>query len=538
LLEAGRPAEAARAIKRSIEWHERARSSLVTTEDRSRYQTRWQESYVHLATALARANRPEEAFRVVDLGRARGLRERFGRTLPAANLEVPAALRSEAARVQKALEEAQRDLVAAYAHGSARPARELASLERRCRELRETAAGVALRIERRAPAYAGEAGLARPMEVSEVQRRLRRGDVFLLYVVGKARTLRFTVTARTLEVRELAPGEAELSRRVDALMAAIESGGASWLSEAATLADVLLPVKPLGPGRLFVSADGPLHRLPFEVLRPGTASERSTLVEQHSVVYGPSATLLFTPGTPGTAGPGSLAVFGDPEVSDEPAQERRGDAPLPAFAVGPLPHARREAQGIAARFPDARLYFGADATEARALEEIGRSDMVHIAAHAFADPENPRFSGLVLARSPKSGDGLLQAYEIAARRGRLSLVTLSACESGRGPVQRGEGMLGLARAFRVAGARALVASLWKVDDGATADFMLAFYDRLARGESRAEALAAVKRAWIGISDAAPVAPGESRGVARLPLAEFHRHPRHWAAFVLHGTAAP
>src|SRR5262249_34975224 len=140
-------------------------------------------------------------------------------------------------------------------------------------------------------------------------------------------------------------------------------------------------------------------------------------------------------------------------------------------------------------------------------------------------------------RSPDGragGDGLVQAFEILERRFDLDLVVLSACESGLGRLERGEGLIGLARAFRLAGARNLVVSLWKVDDAATAAFMSEFYVRLAAGATPASALRDAKLALLQRGDATADAR-TTRGVAAVERSERLAAPSAWAAFVLLGT---
>ena len=146
---------------------------------------------------------------------------------------------------------------------------------------------------------------------------------------------------------------------------------------------------------------------------------------------------------------------------------------------------------------------------------------MHVAAHAFVDDRHPTFSGIVLApgQGAGAGDGLVQAYEVLQSRCNLELATLSACETAGGTLRRGEGILGLSRAFQLAGTRHLVVSLWKVDDAATADWMAALYAaRLRDRASTIDAVAAAQRATL----AARRAAGQDT------------HPYWWAGFVAAG----
>ena len=132
--------------------------------------------------------------------------------------------------------------------------------------------------------------------------------------------------------------------------------------------------------------------------------------------------------------------------------------------------------------------------------------MVHLACHAQFRSDNPMFSALHLH------DGVLtveQAESLSLRRG---IVVLSACETGLAEHGAGDEMVGLVRAFMVAGAARVLASLWPVDDAVTAAFMASFYGALRAGQSPALALRA----------------------AQVDVMREHPHPFYWAAFTLHG----
>jgi CHAT domain-containing protein len=149
-----------------------------------------------------------------------------------------------------------------------------------------------------------------------------------------------------------------------------------------------------------------------------------------------------------------------------------------------------------------RLLTDGEATVSAIIEALPTCGLLHLAAHAVYRPDSPQFSWAQLA------DGPLAVADLAELRlEQQPLVVLSACESGRGQ-PRGGGLVGMARGFMLAGAAGLIASLWKVADGATAGFMADLYAQL-QSHSPADALAAAQR----------------RAIAR------GEHPFHWAAFV-------
>jgi CHAT domain-containing protein len=136
---------------------------------------------------------------------------------------------------------------------------------------------------------------------------------------------------------------------------------------------------------------------------------------------------------------------------------------------------------------------------------LSRFQTLHLATHAEASTRDPRRCGLVLSHGERMG-----LAEIAALDLTDALVILSACRSGEGELVPGEGVVGLRWAFLRAGARALVVSLWPVDDASSARLMTRFHERLRGGADAASALAA----------------------ARRETARTHRNPAHWAPFVV------
>jgi len=186
-----------------------------------------------------------------------------------------------------------------------------------------------------------------------------------------------------------------------------------------------------------------------------------------------------------------------------------------------LPFSRREADEIYG------LTKGADALEVldfRANRDFAMGPelvdyrIVHFATHTFLDDSAPAWSGLVLSLVDEHGrprDGFLKLQDIYNLRLNADLVVLSACRTALGKNVRGEGIVGLSRGFMYAGAKRVVASLWEVDDAATAEFMTRFYRRL-------------------LKEVRP--PAEALNLAQLEMAQQKRWtaPYYWAGFVLQG----
>ena len=260
--------------------------------------------------------------------------------------------------------------------------------------------------------------------------------------------------------------------------------------------------------RVLVAPDGALSLVPLGtlVLRDPPTGKADPLLAAHEVVQVPSATLL-----------GEL-------------RNRSGSTSLPiahrkvlamagwADSVGlRLPGAVREVVWLDRHYTDvdARREVGSEGPADLGTMLAGY-EILHFAAHTSVDDSHPWRSGILLsAADGHGGDGYLRASQIATLRLPARLVVLSGCESAGGRILSGEGVLGLTAAFSVAGVPAVVATLWPVNDRATARMMETFYRSLARGETAA---AALKEAQIRL--------GSDRRTS---------HPFYWAGFVLVGN---
>jgi tetratricopeptide (TPR) repeat protein len=240
----------------------------------------------------------------------------------------------------------------------------------------------------------------------------------------------------------------------------------------------------LAPGRyarLVFIADGPLLDVPLPALAEGPDK---LLIDRYAVSNSislgiltwaandrqPTATLLCAADPMGVSG----------EVSVVAKQA----------GFSPLSGARNEARTISLLFHDPLVMIGPDAREGRVKAEMGKYDILHFATHAVPDSENGLRSHLILAPEPPDSpeDGELEAREIIGIPLTARLTVLSACETGQGQQTGGEGLLGLVWAFRAAGCPSVVASLWQVNDQATAKLMEAFYKNLQSGARKDDAL--------------------------------------------------
>lgn len=255
-------------------------------------------------------------------------------------------------------------------------------------------------------------------------------------------------------------------------------------------------IAPLAEGmashpRLIVVPHGPLHYLPFHALYDGA----TYLLERHEISYLPGGSFL--------------------RYCLETQPVDTGLVAIGHSCGGRLPHTLHEAVSVAELMRGLALLEN-EATVERFQAMASDCRVLHLAAHGDFRPDNPLFSGLSLA------DGWLTTLDIFNLRLRASLVTLSACRTGRSVVGGGDELLGLMRAFLSAGAASLLLSLWAVEDHSTAQLMKSFYQKMSQGHTKGSALREAQMQFI--------AGGE------VGHTEMYTHPYFWAPFFLVGDA--
>lgn len=379
-------------------------------------------------------------------------------------------------------------------------------------------------------AGAAEARPATVLNTTAIQRRvLDRDTLLLVYALGERRSFVWAVTPEDVESAVLPP-RADLTAVVERLHRVyarpLRLGAATEARlVSAEVSNLLLGgvAHRLGNKRLAIAADGVLARVPFAAL-PDPRGGGEPLVERHEVVTLPSASVLAAIRQRVAARPPAprlLAVVADPvlerggegapataassaaamEVAASVATVTRAARDLGLADLRPLPFARQEAAAVAALAPPAQTLRATGTAARRELIMDGglaHYRIVHLATHALLNPRHPELSGVVLSLFDDSGrpqNGFLRSYEIVDLDLPTDLVVLSACRTGVGKEVRGEGLVGLTQSFLQAGAARVVASLWDVDDAATARLMTGFYrELLVTGRSPAAALRAAQRA--------------------------------------------
>ncbi|MEP1033488.1 CHAT domain-containing tetratricopeptide repeat protein [Ekhidna sp.] len=285
---------------------------------------------------------------------------------------------------------------------------------------------------------------------------------------------------------------------------------------------------------VLVVTDGILGYMPFEILK--SSGEKSKyLIEYYSMKYASSTSLMFSQFQ-------SEKKYGDrdyvafaPVFSDESEtnflvntterfyqpSEGKSQNFVRDGKITPIPGTRDEVEQIQVlhqkRNLFAKSFLFKDAREENLKDpDLGRYKYIHLATHGFVNDETPELSGLVLSQIADSEqDGILYVGEIYNLSWNADLVSLSACETGLGKVVKGEGIIGLTRAFMYAGAENVLVSLWKVSDASTSQLMIDFYNQLLTNSSKSEAL--------------------RRAKLNLIKSKQYSAPYYWAPFVLIGN---
>mgnify|MGYP006300745133 FL=1 len=269
--------------------------------------------------------------------------------------------------------------------------------------------------------------------------------------------------------------------------------------------------------RLIIIPDGHLGYIPFEALLSKAPPEQAAyhqlnyLIKDYTLAYQYSASLLLTQESMKEAPPSFETAF----MGYAPAFDRQrnpllatrsaADAQL-VSELQDLPYAREEVSGIASLM-NGEAYTAGEATESRFKERAAKGQFLHLASHTLINDQEPLYSRLVFSPDESSAeDGLLHTYELYGMNIPAEMVALSAFNTGLGKIKAGEGIISLARGFMYAGVSNVLMSLWAVSDRSTAQLMQLFYEALADGEPKAEALRAAKLAYLAQADANTAAP--------------------------------
>jgi CHAT domain-containing protein len=451
----GQPVEAIGFYERSVEVIEQQRASINTEANKIGFVGDKQAVYGKLISALVQAGKTETAFEYMERAKARALVDLLASK---DDFAVPptqaAAIASALDGYRQALQDSQKQAPVDMSKAGGDSTRS-ATAQRR-NELNQVAPELASLIAVSA------------VPLSEIRARLHPTEAIIeFYFQGRELFVSVvsssSVRSAKLDAKEIEPMVRSLRKNIEGLEAAAQK-------DASALYDRLLrPIeKDIAGKELLIIPHGVLHYLPFAALHDG----KHYLIETTTLRYLPSASVLKFLKPRSGKSIDSLLVFGNPDLGDPKLD---------------LPNAELEAQAIAKFGANSELLTRKGASEHAFKLRAPGFRYLHIASHGEFNSDKALNSRLLLARDA-ADDGSLTVSELYGVRLDADLVTLSACETGLGKVLNGDDLVGLTRGFLYAGSSNVVASLWQVDDEATAELMTHFYTQLKAGVGKREAL--------------------------------------------------
>ncbi len=505
----GRWAEAVVAGRRGVSTIEKIRGRIGEGPLRTSFTNDRSDVYAELVIALLAVGRTSEAFEIADAARGKSLLEHLG----ALSHSVPAASRNlaESERLLRRIDW----LLTQLHQADSVPARDrslvmrndLRELSKRLLEARqdyEDRMKKAAAIDPRGSTLIGNARTSTRAVLSS----LHPDEVLIEYFATADRLLTFIATrdgVRTLNATMTYDDLATRVRLATQLLSRRESDLQADRSVLSALyKDLILPIEKTGMLRnaktIVVVPHAMLSYLPFSAL----VDDRGRyLVEDYAVLSLPSA--------------GSLPVL----RGDDLRRTSSGTSVLAPFPTQ-LPGTRAEAIAVSRNLEGGQTFVGRTATESTLRGALARSSIVHVASHAILNAVSPMFSRIELAQSASTtpaDDGRLEVHELLGIPVKSRLVFLSGCETGAGSAgstsfRKGQDYATLSQAFLYAGARDVIATLWKIDDERAAAFAGRFYAQLANRPA-VEALAMAQREMIQDASLST--------------------PRYWAAYTLSGS---
>lgn len=530
-------------FRQSIETTESVRSRSTTRDLTAAFSATVHDRYLQYIQCLMRHNDKQaavQAFLISESERARSLAE----FLRSTETNLLASLDPELANQEKSLRHLIRakedNRVSLIGQKTTEKAdlnkidAKLAQLEVDLAQLEAQYKSVSATISQRYPKY-DQITRPRGWDLARIQQQVLNDDdtVLLEYILGTDKSYVWAITRDSFTAHEITGEVSKVAEAVYNLSKEPGKGRENELTQAiqALSQMVLAPVaSQLNKRRIIVIADGALHYIPFQMLL-SPSSDANPLVDQHDIINAPSASILGELREE-VAGRGVrskvLAAFGNPALGaaqqDASNQSRdievRGDD-FDLSKIGELFFAEREINNLREiATPSATFTATGLAANRKQLFSMDFSQyaILHFATHGLLDPKRPEHSGILLSIVDDQGkkqDGFITLQDVYSLRAPVDLVVLSACRTGLGKEIRGEGLVGLTRGFMYAGATTVVASLWKVDDEATAELMKSFYTEMLQNKKTPD-------------EALRIAQNSIRQIPRW------RAPHNWAGFTLQG----
>jgi CHAT domain-containing protein/tetratricopeptide (TPR) repeat protein len=507
-------------------------------QERPRYFGERIAPYQEMVAMLVAQKKTSEALKFAEQAKGKALLD----LLQSGNVSITKAMtadeRQQESQAQAQLVFLNRQLEAARAQTAPDPAR-VAQLKLDLESARVQYAEFRASLYAAHPELRTQRGLIEPISLSDASRLLPDGRSALLeFVVAEEKTYLFALTGNAqgdavprLEVYTINIKGKELAQRAEQFRRRLSARDLEFGASAARLYDLLLrpaQVQLSGVNSLLIVPDGPLWNLPFQALRsrPGRY-----LLEDYAISYAPSLTALRQMAglrlqhvnASSGANAHVLLAMGNPALAT--ATSEHAKFTYRDEKLAPLPEAAKEVEALKSLYgaQQSQVFVGAEAAEDRFKEHAGEFNTLHLATHGLLNDSNPMYSHLLLSPGNDKEDGLLEAWEIMDLDLHADLAVLSACETARGQITPGEGVIGLSWAFFVAGVPATVVSQWSVESSSTAELMLAFHRNLKRAHANSSSTISTARAL-------------QRAELQLLHTSQYSHPFYWAGFIAMGDA--
>ncbi|MBC8466431.1 MAG: tetratricopeptide repeat protein [Deltaproteobacteria bacterium] len=512
MLASGESFQAESHLKSTVELWESIRGKIKSAQERTGFQSTLPNVYGTLAAARLAQGKLEGAFESIERGRSKSFMDLLGTRAAATRRSNNKTVQLAETKGQLAvLREKSIELGSTPVGAKTRAVRtalnqEISELDKKRLELIEQL--------RRSDPELGSLVVVDPPKLKEIQALLPPGTTLVEYfhpgkhtVAGKDQDQLwiFVLHSGGLHFKAVDVSKSTLEKALEEYAKLVADGSSE--PEAVASAGAKLHkwlIDPIEPIAQLTNADtliivpwGPMFKIPFAALRPKGGNP---LGAKKNIVMAPSAGVYRYLVKKRASGRKNILAIGNPKT-----------------AMTPLPGAEKEAREIALLFGKSAIYTRSKATEGlikKDYPELGRPDVIHLACHGIFNEKAPQLSHLALTPDQKN-DGNLEMHELFDLDWRgVSLVTMSACSSGKGKLGAGDDLVGLTRGFMFAGAPSILCSLWDVDDEATRTLMVSFYKNYLGGMSKPEALRKAQMSMMNNKK--------------------WSHPYYWSAFVLFG----
>lgn len=498
--------KSAEALKNAVQLMEQASESLnideLTIDFMSQYEYYYSETINELLLLKDEANKAgndshaqeylQDAFSYVERSRARALLNAVGNKLPlnsksvdSALIEQQNSLLTEIEALNQRLQMIEKD---AYQEGNEN---EITDIIQQLENKRQAYADLLIQIKLRNPEMSSLISVD-PASLEDIQNTLDTNTTLIEYYMMDERTLAFVITHQDFVVAEISVSREEITSAIMDFRGFANLNNLNPSSLTQLYNWLILPVKgQLKTPVIGIIPHGVMNYLPFAALSDG----KRYLSDDYILFNLSSASTLGFLQEKNKPGADTLLALGNPTTD-----------------ASALKFAEEEVHSIAKLYKS-QVLIGGQASESAFIAHAGEAKIIHLAAHGEYNSKNPLFSTIYLS-SDAQNDGRLEAHEIYGLDLTKStdLVVLSACQTQMGAISGGDEVESLTRAFIYAGAPTVIASLWSVDDAATALLMERFYTYLRGGMSKAQALQQ----------------------AQFDVRAQYPNPYYWASFVLTG----